>query len=368
MQLYIGTVYRNNNFGKTGCIEVMLHQMLKYTGMERTYSNPICDILEDYKEALTMAPTYSNSGKLVQDCLVMGGNGNGYNAGMVQIPQVGSVGIVADVEDPELFSGIKNIWLGGLYGYNLFNQKVKLPNDDTESDDLEYDDKSLTVDEENGDVIDSSKYITDGQFIIKTKTCNVSDLNTVTGDDVDWKKIPGENTFVLNKTKSALRHNVNEQGKRKGLTQLILDDDKINIKRKIKVSSSSIREQDITIDDSQILINNTDGENTTTISLDAAGNLSISTTGNTTVDTKGDVTINSEGNTTVASQGDLNLTSKGMMTIEANGQNLATIIDDFAEDVKNLTTQGSPATHATTPASMATITKIQTNLGMGFNK
>lgn len=368
MQIYSGTVYRNTNFGKNGTIEVMLHQKLKYTGEERNYSNPICEILDDYKEALKMMPTYSNTGKLVQDCLVMSPMGNGYNSGMFQIPQVGTVGLIADVEDPDLFHGIMYIWLGGLYGYKEFNQKVKLPNDDTVSEELDYEDKSLTVDEDNGDTIGSSPYITNGQFIIKTKTCDVEDLNSVTKDDVDWKKIPGENTFVLDKEKAALRHNTYKNKIKIGIADVILDDNQIYIKRRNKISSSKTRDQNITIDDTNIVINNTDGKNTTTITLDASGNLQITTTGNTDISTEGDTNISTKGDTNVTSDGSMTLSSKGMMTIEANGKNLATIINEFAEDVKSLQTIGSPALHTTSPSSIAMVNKVQTDLGMGYNK
>lgn len=368
MQLYAGTVYRNTNFGNNGTIEVMLQQTLKYVGEERNYSNPICDILDDYKEALKMMPTYSNTGKIIQNCLVMSPMGNGYNSGMFQLPQVGTVGLIADIEDPELFHGITYIWLGGLYGYKEFNQKVKLPNDDTISDELDYDDKSLTVDEDNGDVIGTSKYVTDGQFIIKTKTCDVEDPTSITKDDIDWKQIPGENTFVLDKTKSALRHNTYKDKVKYGLGELIFDDNQILIKRRNKISDSKIRDQNITIDDTNIVINNTDGENTTTITIDSGGNLQITTTGDTSISTEGDLGITTTGDTNISSDGSLNLSSKGMMTIEANGQNLATIINNFAEDVKNLTTQGSPASQATTPATIQTLIKVQSDLGAGYNK
>lgn len=368
MQLYAGTVYRNTNFGNNGTIEVMLQQTLKYAGEERNYSNPICEILDDYKEALKMMPSYSNTGKIVQNCLVMSPMGNGYNSGMFQLPQVGTVGLIADIEDPELFHGIMYIWLGGLYGYKEFNQKVKLPNDDTVSDELNYEDRSLTVDEDNGDSIRNSRYITDGQFIVKTKTCDVEDPESITRDDIDWKKIPGENTFVLNKLKAALRHNVYSNKVKNGLGEIIFDDNQILIKRRNKISDSKIRDQNITINDTNIVINNTDGENTTTITIDSGGNLQITTTGNTNISTEGDLKIDTTGDTNISSEGNLNLSAKGMMTIEANGQNLARIINDFAEDVKNLTTQGSPATHATTPASIAMIQNVQTKLGTGYNK
>lgn len=369
MQLFAGTVYRNTNFGTDGTIEVLLQQTLKYTGEERNYSNPICDIFDDYKEALKMMPTHSNSGKLVQDCLVMSPMGNGYNAGMFQLPQVGSVGLIADIQDPELFHGKMYIWLGGLYGYKEFNQKVKLPDDDTVSDELDYEDKALVVDEDNGDTISTSSYVTDGQLLIKTKTCDVEDLDSTTRDMVDWKQIPGENTFVLNKKKAALRHNTYSSGMTKsGISEIIFDDNKINIKRRKQISDSKTRDQDITINDTNITISNTDGENTTTIVLDENGNLQITTTGNTDISTEGDLGITTTGNTNISSDGTLNLSSKGKMTIEASGQNLATIINEFAEDVKNLTTQGSPSMQATTPASISNLIKVQTNLGVGYNK
>lgn len=100
------------------------------------------------------------------------------------------------------------------------------------------------------------------------------------------------------------------------------------------------------------------------------GELAI-TSGNTTVDIKknGEVKIdNSKATVTIDSSGNVKVETSGKYTFKNNSTNLKDVIDGVAKEIENLTTVGSPATQATSPASKATIatwrsTKLNLLLG-----
>ena len=92
-------------------------------------------------------------------CLVNTPIGSGYNTGMFQLPQINTVGLVLQVQDYSTWSDVRYIWLGGLYGCKMYGEKVIIPNDDTVSDELNYDDKTLICAKDENQCPQGAHYI-----------------------------------------------------------------------------------------------------------------------------------------------------------------------------------------------------------------
>lgn len=395
--LWSGVVLRNSNFGKDGTIDVLLGQKYKATALDRDYSKPVNEQLDSIKSVLGLEKNEGAFGgtALTCKCLVLSGPGNGYNSGCFALPQIGTRGLVAEIGDKYRFDNVFYVWLGGLYGNKQFGYNVELPNDDTVDDDLENSDKDkaytadyggINNDKKNEDTIEDSEYIKKGAFILKTKTNKIDDYDNIDSEKVDFKKILSENIVVLSQDKAVIRHNINDYEDKKdkiGIEQLFIDSSVINLKRKLK-KDDKLLEQDLIMDNNQILISmtNEDGDAEITIKLGTDGNLKIETTGKTTVSSEGDVEIStegdmkikSEGEMKISSEGDMKISSDGKMTFEAkqqmqikaNGQDLGKQVDDLAQAVASLTTQGSPATQAVSPNTAAKATKVSTAMSSAF--
>lgn len=375
MEVFAGTVYRNTNFAKNGTIEVMIHQKYRINGDDKMWKET--GTANEDKEAnitkISQALSSEDFGvKLVDDCLVMFSMASGYNSGMVQVPQVGSTGLVLYTPDPELWSGVQYFWLGGLYGDKQYGQRPMLPNDDTVSDEFDYEDKPLVSSgygENIDDTISGSDYFTKGQFLIKTKTCDITGYSNA--EEFNYSKIPSENTFVLKKDKAALRHNSYDDDKEKtGISQLVIDDDKLNIKRKIKLSDSNNLEQNILLNNDQILIKqiNDDKSSESTVVISADGTVKITTSGDIEASADKNINLDAGGDLNISSKGQMSIKSDQKMTISGVNQNLLNIIYQLAEDVKNLTTQGSPGFQSATPATGAMIAVVENLINAGYNK
>ena len=69
-----------------------------------------------------------------------------------------------------------------------------------------------------------------------------------------------------------------------------------------------------------------------------------------------EITIkNSKATVTIDKDGNVKIESKGKYTIKNNSTDLKAVVDGLAQELENLTTVGSPATQATSPASKGTI-------------
>lgn len=361
--VYFGRVLRNNEFGRTGRIDVLLGQR-NFFGMKAKEND-----MKELKENVDSIPLILGKRKSGADsravrCLILGGISNAPNAGMVQIPQVGATGLVLEVvnEYDVWPNEVEYFWLGGLWGLTQFpgyiekDCKISLPHDDTESEaisssDVGNDKKLYSDKKEDTNNIKESPYIEKGQFIIKTKTCDVKDPKSAKKDDYDYDKIPGENTLVLNTDKYAVRHNIYEgkvgNKKQIGIEQLTFDQSKSKLFRRIKNSSTDI-EQHVNMDNNAIEVfndNKKDGK-TVKMRLTSKGDFILTTTDNLKVIIDKDAQINIKGNAEIKVNGDAKVSSeksahvisKDKMTVSGAGQNLAFIIHDFAEKVKALKT------------------------------
>lgn len=379
--LWSGIVLRNSNFGKDGTIDVILGQKFRMTNQDRKYSKPVNEQLDTIKSVLGLDKNESAFGgtAITCKCLVLSGPGNGYNSGCFSLPQVGTKGLVAEIGDKYRFDNVFYVWLGGLYGNRQYGYNVELPNDDTINDDIENkkSDKAYTSDysgvnndKKNEDTIIDSEYIKKGAFILKTKTNEIEDYDNIDSDKVDFKKILSENTVVLSQDKAVIRHNINDYEDKKdkiGIEQLFIDRSRINLKRKLK-KDDKLLEQDLTMDDEQILISmsNEDGDAKTTIKLGTDGNLEIETTGKTSISSKGDVDVSTEGDMSVNSDGKMTFEAKQQMQLKANGQDLGKQVDNLAQAVATLTTQGSPATQSVMPSTVTKAQQVSTIMGNSF--
>ena len=109
---------------------------------------------------------------------------------------------------------------------------------------------------------------------------------------------------------------------------------------------------------------NKDGEITLTVKdkfsqkIDKDGALNI-TSNNTSIEINKDdeITVNNgKATVTIDKNGNVKIDTSGKYTIKNSSTNLKDVIDGVAKELENLTTVGSPATQATSPASKTTIT------------
>jgi len=361
--VYFGRVLRNNDFGRTGRIDVLLGQR-NFFGMKAKEND-----MKELKENVDSIPLILGKRKSGADsravrCLILGGIANSPNAGMLQLPQVGSTGLVLEVvnEYDVWPNEVEYFWLGGLWGLTQFpgyiekDCKISLPHDDTESEeisssDVDNDKKLYSDKREDSNNIKDSPYIEKGQFIIKTKTCDVKDPKSASKTDYDYDKIPGENTLILNRDKYVVRHNIyeGEVGSKKqvGIEQLTFEEEKSKLFRRIKNDSIDL-EQHVRMDNDGLEIFNDNKKEGKTVKmrltskgdfiLTATDNMKIIIDKNAHINIKGDAEIKVDGNAKVASEKSAHVISKDKMTVSGAGQNMADIIHDFAEKIKNLKT------------------------------
>lgn len=119
-----------------------------------------------------------------------------------------------------------------------------------------------------------------------------------------------------------------------------------------------------------ILLNtNKDGEITLTVKdkfsqkIDKDGALNI-TSNNTSIEINKDdeITVNNgKATVTIDKNGNVKIDTSGKYTIKNSSTNLKDVIDGVAKELENLTTVGSPATQATSPASKTTIATWRTS-------
>ena len=109
---------------------------------------------------------------------------------------------------------------------------------------------------------------------------------------------------------------------------------------------------------------NKDGEITLTVKdkfsqkIDKDGALNI-TSNNTSIEINKDdeITVNNgKATVTIDKNGNVKIDTSGKYTIKNSSTSLKNVIDGVAKELENLTTVGSPATQATSPASKTTIT------------
>ena len=114
---------------------------------------------------------------------------------------------------------------------------------------------------------------------------------------------------------------------------------------------------------------NKDGEITLTVKdkfsqkIDKDGALNI-TSNNTSIKINKDnkITVNNgKATVTVDKNGNVKIDTSGKYTIKNSSTNLKDVIDGVAKELENLTTVGSPATQATSPASKTTIATWRTS-------
>ena len=80
-----------------------------------------------------------------------------------------------------------------------------------------------------------------------------------------------------------------------------------------------------------------------------------------TVNKDNEITVdNGKAKVMVDKNGNVSIEAQGKYTIKNNATDLKDVIDGLAKELENLTTVGSPATQATSPASKGTITAWRT--------
>ena len=366
--IWSGTVFRNSEFGKTGMIDVMLYQKYIPNGTARFWAQPFYKIGNMVKKALGIETSTFGGSAITCQCLVLSsGLGAEDNCGIFSVPQVGTKGLVIEVGDNERFSNSFYVWLGGLYGNKQFGESVKIPRDDTD-DDIGEEDEALISNKEN-DTITGSDYITKGNYIIKTKTNNIENYDDIDQEKTNFENILPENTFILNKEKSCLKHNLIQENKVIGFEKLLLSDNEATLIRKLK-KDDKILEQKLIMNDSEttLVLKNEDGDVENTITFNPSGGAEIKTTGEMSITSKENFSIKSEKDINIESEGKINLKSKDMMSLHGKQKNIAELLDKLAETVKTLKTQGSPAAQSVQPDVIMNAQQIQMDIAQNFDK
>ncbi len=341
---YIGRVIETKDFGKYGYIKVLLAQKYNPNGGEAELSRGLWRDLSNY--------SFLKEECIATKCMILTPMGSGYNTGCFQLPQINSVGLVAEClgngPDPK-FAGLERwgsvnfIWLGGLYGNKRHGEKVIIPHDDTVSDSLDYEDKTLITetpedekvdetelddkrdtisvgttynDEETGDSLYKKS-----QLIIKTKSTYING-DIPRDEEVNFKNIPGENTVVLNKDKIAIRHNtpVNTTIK-KAIADIIETDNQIKITRIVGKDSNGeeTNRQTIVLGDEN---NESNNQNITISNVDNNGNYSI-------------ITLNENGSVDIKSNNIININSENDINTDSHGTSKKKMSDNLIETTTN---------------------------------
>ena len=368
--IWSATVIKNSDFGKTGTIDVLLHQKYKANGLSSSFAQPFYKLCEDniIRDIVASGEVGFGAASMTNQCLVLAsGLGASDNTGVFAIPQVGTKGLVLEVDDNDKFSNVYYIWIGGLYGDKLYGEKVNIPRDDTD-DDIEDEDSSLIVDNETDNITDSD-YINKGAFIIKTKTNTVDDYDNINPEDVDFKNILPENTFILNKEKAGLKRHLNKDGKKIFFEKIILNENRALFTRKIK-TDGKILEQSITMDDQEtvFVLKNEDGDVENRITFKSDGGIEINTTGEMTVTAKKNLNLKTEKDMNIEAKGKISMKSDDIMNIHGKNKNLADLLDRLANEVQMLKTQGAPAAQFIMPNQASKVSILRTDISSNFDK
>jgi hypothetical protein len=368
--IWSATVIKNSEFGKKGTIDVLLHQKYKANGLSSSFAQPFYKICEDnlIKSIVASGEVGFGAAAMTNPCLVLSsGLGASDNTGVFSIPQVGTKGLVLEVDDDDKFSNVYYIWIGGLYGDKLYGEKVNIPRDDTD-DDIGAEDNSLIVDDETDDITDSD-YIKKGAYIIKTKTNEVTDYDNIDPEAVNHKNILSENTFILSKEKAGLKHNLNKDGENIGFEKIILNNDQAIFTRKIK-NDDKVLEQSITMNDLETIfvLKNEDGDVENRITFKSDGGIEINTTGEMTVTAKKNLNLKTEKDMNIEAKGKISMKSDDIMNIHGKNKNLADLLDRLANEIQILKTQGAPAAQFIMPDQASKVSILRADISSNFNK
>lgn len=381
MKYYLGLVYYNKDFGSTGCIRVMLTQEADENGLS-ALNAPVYEYFNKYLKYIMPSEVYEDairSEDMLKDCIVLGNLGNAYNSGSISIPQIGSMGLICELTDKSAsFGNVRYAWLGGIYGSKKYGRKVMLPNDDTGTE-LGEEDKAL-VTEGIDDPISNSDYINKGMYIVKTKTCKIDDYNKVDTKTIDYKNIPGENTFVLKKDKAALRHNKYEEKNNDTIQtafgELLVLDDKITLHR-VNEKDNVKTIQEVTFGDNdegnnQITItnfNNDKDRKETSFVLDNEGNISVYCSGKMHLTAVQGMDIETDDVLNINAGKGIKINStENTISISSNGVNFIEVVKNILDFLaQRFTTIGNQATQITAPANIQETNKILEEMLQGFN-
>lgn len=367
--VYFGRVIKNSDFQRNGRIDVLLGQRNFYGDKVKEHDmKELKEISSDIKYIL--GDRKSGSESRAVRCLLVSGMANSPNAGMLQIPQVGSVGLVLEVINSyDVWPNeVEYFWLGGLWGLTQYpgfiekDCKISLPNDDTVSEEMgssevDNDKKLYAKIKEDGGNIKDSEYFKNGQFIIKTKTCDVPEPKEAEKIDFDYDKIPGENTFILNKEKATLRHNIYEGEKgswtQVGIEQFLFDKDKVKVYRKFE-NDDEETEQFIRWDKegTEILNHNKKDDKKIKITFTKEGDITVYADKDANIEIKENATVKIGKDATVEIEGKASVHSKDDMKAATDKNLEITSAEQCSIEGSPVTINGSTVTIQGSPVTI----------------
>ena len=136
----------------------------------------------------------------------------------------------------------------------------------------------------------------------------------------------------------------------------------------VSINNDKLLEQDLTFNDESVTLSlsNEDGSAKTTVKLSNDGNVEITTTGDLKVSSDKNMNFGIKGDIEIKADGKMVLNSGKGMNIKAAGIDLGQQVDNLAQTVATLTTQGSPASHAATPNTAAKGSQVATSIQSGY--
>ena len=207
--IYKARVIDNSMFAKTGQIRVRI--------FEKTHSLHANDDLSEYPETVEqftqkVKNIFGEEKEILNDQLTYVSTpfGGGDNYGMFWLPQVNSVGIVADFGNTNNVNNNGNfIWLGGIFDYTP--RKVTIAEDGSRTTEPSIVNIPSLDSYSNGASGDSMSDSVKNSFIIKTKTTELpkAEERKQQRHKMSFKKAKVKNTFIMNDSGIQLKHGEN---------------------------------------------------------------------------------------------------------------------------------------------------------------
>lgn len=330
--IYKARVIDNSMFAKTGQIRVRI--------FEKTHSLHANDDLSEYPETISQfaektITIFGEEKEIINDQMAYVSTpfGGGENYGMFWLPQINSVGIVADFGNTNSVKNNGNyIWLGGVFEYTprriienknkekiVLQSNVNVPSLDNYSNGINNDEISKEI---------------KNSFIIKTKTTEMPEEKKVIEErhKLSFSKSKVKNTFIMNDECIQLLHGEN--------SKLHISDDLIELSSSGKNNNSifSINEKGYL--DIRTKIDNDDAEKEISISSNEENKLILKIEGQ----EKGK---NIYTNLTLGSEEIVleNGTDKNKATIKIEGSNISVYSDGVVNISASRVNLGNGAEH-----------------------
>ena len=228
-------VVDNSNFFKDGTIRVRIKSfVLDPMSLRDMSTDPADSINIRGGQRYDVYPNGEKEFKYDdEDVLITTPIGGSFDYGIFMLPQPNTWGVVGDLGSMNIDGGrCKYIWLGALPKYNEQTKTISIPSDKIEEKNG-CNEGQINIDNPNA------------SFIFKQKDTKISESSEKINQEesqktLNWKERPLYNMVVIDKDKIWIVHNdENEDGKQIGQSQLLINQEGINLNYKNEESSTT---------------------------------------------------------------------------------------------------------------------------------